>query len=180
MTVPGTTHEDGSLYNEFPPFTIGGPTGNYTIPADVKSARWVEYRVVSIAASNNGSCLISGRAAPPQGLDYSGGTTYNDDSRVPGEAYSMGGSGSFSPGIEGWRRIASSERKLYIRIDTNGALFVSIQFRARILERIPGPSTTVHPDHEHQMNVHRANQIQEHMQSVGIPGYAHKGSQEKD
>lgn len=170
--------QQGSLYNEFPPITIGGPTGDYKVQADVTSARWVEYRVVSVAFSGNGSVVVSGRTAP-KGLDYSGGTTYNTDTKVYGEAYASGGSDT-KMGDGFWRRVSSSTKEVYVRIDASVVAFVSVQFRARILERIPGPATTVHPDHAHQMNIERSRLIEDHLKAVGVPGYAHKGSEERD
>ncbi len=150
-------------YEEFPPITLGGPTGDYSVRCPVTSARWVEYKICSVAFSLAGSIVISGNGKPALGLDYSGGTTYNTDNCIWGEAYASGGSGSIP--VDGlWRRITDSEKKLFVRIDTNGALFTSIQFRIRVLDIIPGPATTVHPDYPEQLHAARADAVRQRLQ----------------
>ena len=157
-------HEDKSAqYEELPPITLGGPTGNYSVQSIVTSAQWVEYRLLSVAFSLAGSCVVSGTTNPQLGLDYSGGTTYNTNSVIYGEAYAANLSQSFTPDGD-WRRISNSEKKLFVRIDTNGAIFVTFQFRIKVLAVIPGPSTTVHPDYPEQLNNARADAVRQRLQ----------------
>jgi hypothetical protein len=153
-----------------PPVIIGGPTGDYKVLADITSARWVEYRVLALAFSNSGACVISG-GRKPIALDYSGGNTLNDDSHGYGEPYVAGSSGSVS-GSKEWIRVTHSEKRVFARIDTNGTIFIALQFRPCLLEIIPGPAETVHPDHAHKMNEARAGRINDSLKELKIPGYA--------
>src|SRR6185437_14931144 len=136
------------------PVTVGGPSGDYFVPGDYASCRWLEYQVLAVAmmgTTGNAQVVINPRN-PPKAPDYTGATTYTKDSRFYGEIYAVSVNVTNYPQSD-WRRITSSEKGLYIRIDTSNstACFVTVRFRPCILEIIPGPSTTVHPDHMHQM-----------------------------
>lgn len=154
------------------PVFIGGPTGDYKVLADIPSSRWVEYRILSISNGNGqANIVISGRSVP-KALDYSGNITYNDDSHGYGEAYIVGANLTAYPQTD-WRRVTSSEKRVYMRIDTTGgACILTLQFRPCILEVVPGPFVTVHPDHAHQMNIAREQNVNARLAQLGIPGYA--------
>lgn len=163
------------------PITVGGPTGDYFVPGGWPSSRWVEYQVLAVTEAGAGVAnVVINPARQPKAPDYTGGTTYNKDTAIPGEIYTVGNNLTAYPQTD-WRRVTSSEKGLYIRIDTTaGACFVTVRFRPCILELIPGPATTVHPDHMHQMNIAREENVKKHLEQVGIPEYAHKGDTSRD
>ncbi len=158
----------------FPPIIVGGVPGDYKVLADVTSARWVEYQILAIAngAGTTAHVVISGQGKPLQ-PDYTAGATtpLNDDAHGYGEAYAVGINSTVTPADE-WRRVTSSEKRVYIRIDASVATYVTLRFRPCLLEIIPGPALTVHPDHAHQMNIARAGKINASLQEMGVPGYA--------
>ena len=184
--------EDGSpLYNEFPPITVGGVSGQYVVEAPVKSSRWVEYSIVAISSGDAAGqyvAQISGKAPVPTAqVKYDGSINYNGadgtgDSSLQGVlSVRMTQTQTLFP-ITRWFRVTSSERRVYITltVPNSSTMLVGIQFRDRVIERIPGPAKTVHPDHSHEMNIDRAGAISSNLEKMGIPAYAHKGDTDKD
>jgi hypothetical protein len=157
----GESGESSDYGAESPPVIIGGPTGDYKILADIPSALWTEYRVLQVAFSGAGSTVVSGHDKPI-GLDYTGGTTLNDGNHAYGEAYAAGGSGSQAVS-GGWRRVVNSQQRVFVRIDTVGAIFVTLQFRPRLVTDIPGPWATGHPDNMQATNEARADAIRQRL-----------------
>lgn len=157
---------DEQLYQEFPAITIGGPSGDYFATAPVTSCRWAEYAVVAIANGDGGtgSVVVSGDSAP-KALVYDGSKTLNDDNFVRGRAYRVAATTSTPCDADDYERITHSQKRVFVRIDAgnSSSLYVTLRFRVRILDRIPGPSTTVHPDHAHQLNIARANATRERL-----------------
>lgn len=170
-TGPGS-----NLYQEFPPITIGGPTGDYFARCPVPSARWAEYAIDSVVNGDGGTgaIVVSGNSAP-KALDYTGQATIklNDDAAFYGTPIRVG-STLTQPINSDYVRITNSERKVFARIDAAAAtsLYITIRFRTRILERIPGPSKEVHPDHADNMNRLRSETINQRLGDMGIPKYA--------
>jgi hypothetical protein len=155
-------HEE-TLYNEFPTQTIGGAAGDYSLTCPVTSARWVEYCVVSVAG--NGNVVVSGNSKP-SALKYDGSVTLSDGAEVVGIAYSQNGTvTSVSPR---WERVSNSQKKVFIRIDpsTGASVYVSIKFRARLLDKVPAQVVAVHPDHAQQLNIARAEAVKERLKIV--------------
>lgn len=151
---------DEQLYQEAPAVTIGGPSGDYELIAPVTSCRWAEYAVVSVANGDggSGSVVVSGDSAP-KALAYDGTVTLNKDNFVRGRAYRVAATTSTPGDPDSYERITHSQKKVFVRIDAanNTSIYVTLKFRMRILDRVPGPSTTVHPDHAHQLNIARAD-----------------------
>lgn len=191
--ILGIGNEDGSpLYNEYPPITVGGVPGDYIVECPVKSARWAEYSILAISSSDvtgAHACAISGRSTISDStFDYDdqsyNGADGTGDSSVPGVIpIRIAATQTIFP-ITRWFRITSSEKRVYIHIYTanpvDSAMYITVQFRTRVHEIIPGPSKTVHPDHAHQMNIERADNINEHLKQMGIPAYAHQGDTSRD
>src|SRR6266567_4646483 len=151
-------------YNEFPPRTIGGPTGDYEIMADVTSASWLEYSIISTAGGDAGpyTVVVSGTQKPFL-LSFTGAQTFGSAAVSSIGNPIIDGTVLHSSGISSvpltgrWLRVANQQRKVFARIDTpaNSSAFVTIQFRARILQKIPKPFVTVQPHEEQQMNAER-------------------------
>lgn len=169
--------DDSDKYQEFDPIVIGGATGDYSVIAPMVSSRWVEFNVLNIAAGDvNGATatIISGNSKP-LALNWVGaaGTALDSDHVVHGLAFRQAATTSLIP-LTGWIRVTNSEKKVFIRIDTQSSdsAYVTIQFRARLIDKIPGPSHEVHPDHMHTLNQARAETTKQRLQELGIPGYA--------
>lgn len=165
---------DDSYSDPYPPLVIGGPTGDYFVVADVPDCRWAEYRVL---LATNGD--VAGAAAlvvsdkKPIALKYDGSQTLNNDAHLYGQAIRLGPTIT-QPLIEDWIRITNSEKKVFVRIDAQAtcSAYVTLQFRIKRLEVVPGPSHEVHPDHMQNLNQARAKTTTERLKALGIPGYA--------
>ncbi len=170
-------YDDETKYNEFDPIIIGGLTGDYSVIAPVTSARWVEFNVLNIATgdvSGATGVVISGNSKPTQpNWVGAAGTALDSDHVMHGLAFRLAQTTSIVP-LTGWIRITNSEKKVFIRIDTkdSDSTYVTLQFRARLLDRIPGPSHEVHPDHSHMLNQARAETTKQRLKEMGIPGWA--------
>ncbi|HEV2580464.1 MAG TPA: hypothetical protein VGT44_06390 [Ktedonobacteraceae bacterium] len=183
-----SNHDTGEAtphYQEFPPVTIGGPTGDYSIVCPVTSGRWAEFAIDSIVNGDGGTgaLVISGRN-PPKALAYDGSVKIdgtNDSVFLYATPIRIPATTTLHPN-SAFERITSSEKRVYMRIDAaaSTSIYVTLRFRLRILERIPAPAATVHPDHAHNMNKERARATNERLQAMGIPGYAKDGSKDRD
>jgi hypothetical protein len=167
-------------YEEFPPVTIGGPTGNYFITSPIVSCRWAEFCVDLIVNGDGGTgaVVISGSVGggfPPAALDYTGIATnkFSDDAifkgwpiRVPATSTTMINSS--------WERITNSQKRIHVRIDAaaSTSLYLTLRFRVKVLERLPGPSHEVHPDYWENMNKAREHMTTQRLKDMGIPGFA--------
>ena len=165
-------------YNIFPSLIFGGGAGDYEIECPVRSCKWAEYRILQIANSSGGAAqvTVSGDNPLVLTLPYTGTLkTLNDDVFLRGEAYNIGQS-TTAVGSLVWQRITHSQRRLFARIDStgNGATFITVQFRVRVLDRIPGPiEAAPHPDLGHQVNIAREKRIQDRLIKAGIPERFH-------
>lgn len=157
-------------YNQFPAITIGGPAGDYIVNSPVKSARWVEYQVVAIAAQVAAQVVVSGDSKPAA-LVYDGSKILSDDAFIVGTAYTLSANQPSITPSDGWERITHSQMRAFVRIDVAGgsSCYVTIRFRTKILTIIPGPTPTTHPDLGHQMNVQRSKNIKDRLAKAGIP-----------
>jgi hypothetical protein len=176
------THE----YNEFPPRTIGGPSGDYEIMCDVTSAETVEYSVVSVAGGDAGpyTVIASGNQKPAT-LLFTGTQIFGGANQSHIGHFEIDGMVLHSPGIssipapERWLPLANQQRKVLIRIDTPGgtSAFVTIQLRDKVLKRIPQPFITVHPEEMEQYHAERERRIQQSVygEEGELEVYGHKG-----
>lgn len=151
-------HEE--LYEYFPAIVIGGPTGDYFIPTPTSSNRWTEFAIVAVTNGDvgAGSVIISGNSKPVKVLT-DGSVTLNNDNVVKGIMYRLAASASTSGGGDVYERVTNSERKVFIRIDAaaSNSIFVSLRFRNRIIDKVPGPNHTVHPNNMQDLNNARAD-----------------------
>jgi len=157
------------LYNEFPPIVIGGPGGDYQVACPVLSCKYAEYRVLTVTCGDGGAAniVITGDDKPIA-LPYDASKTLNDDTFIRGQAYRISKSNTtviFSP----WARITHSQKRIFARIDTFDSCYITLQFRVRLLDVIPAPSETIHPDLGHQMNIDRSERIELKLARAGIP-----------
>lgn len=166
-------------YNYFPPITIGGPTGDYFVECPVTSGRWVEFAVVAIANGDVGvgAVVVSGDSKPVA-LNYTGGNTLSDETYLRGIAYRLGASTTLIGDSDAFYRVTHSQKRVFVRIDagTSNSMYVTLQFRIKPLDRIPGPSVTVHPDHAHQMNIAREDKTIERLTHMGVIHPEQKGA----
>lgn len=160
------------MYTYLDIMTIGGPSGDYELIAPMESAKWIEYRLVAVANSNFGDSRvqISGRGKPTT-LAFDNTVTINKNDFIHGRVLYIPASSTLNGEAELWERVVSSQKKLFVRIDANGngAAFVNVQFRARIIDVIPGPFPSVHPDLGHQMNIERTERVEKRLKQLGMP-----------
>ncbi len=153
-------------YTELAPRIIGGPSGDYFLTADIPTGRWVEFRVLSIAEGDAqpGAILISHKSKPGV-LLWDGTITLNDASLVDGLVYRLGQTSS-APLVPTWIRVLNSQYRVFLRIDVPNttSAYVTIQFRHRVLDRVPGPSHEVHPDYMQNMNEARADAVRQRLE----------------
>jgi hypothetical protein len=161
------------LFNMFPAMVVGGPTGDYFIEVPVESSRWAEYQVVSIANGAQAATVVVSGDDKPIALPYDGSKTLSNDAFIRGQCFSVPASTTIRGDTGQWDRITHSQKRVFIRIDSavDKSTYVTIRFRSRLLTIIPGPTETTHPDLGHQMNIQRANRINEHVEKTraGIP-----------
>jgi len=156
---------------------IGGGPGDYEIESPVQSCKWAEYRVIQIANSAGGPAqvTVSGDSTPPT-LPYSGTLkTLTDMVFFRGETYSIL-AGDSVQGAQVWQRITHSQRRFFARIDStgNGATYITVQFRVRVLDHIPAPIEAVpHKDLGQQINIAREKRINDRLKLAGIPERYH-------
>lgn len=173
---------DEDKYQEFDPIIIGGATGDYSVIAPMVSSRWVEFNIISVAtgdATGITGFVISGNSKPVQpNWVGAAGTALDSDHVMHGVVVRLNASSTATPAPIAWIRVTNSEKKVFIRIDgpNSDSAYVTIQFRARKLDMIPGPSHTVHPDHMHNMNEFRAEKTKQRLKDMGVPGYAQDDS----
>ncbi len=169
---------DRDLYQEFDPIMIGGPTGDYSVIAPMVSSRWVEFNIISIATGDVSGAtgfVISGNSVPKQpNWVGAAGTALDTDHVVHGIVFRLAQTQTITPAPIAWIRVTNSEKKVFIRIDTQNSdsAYVTLQFRARLIDTIPGPSHVVHPDHMANMNKLRSETTKQRLADLGIPGYA--------
>lgn len=166
---------DDSTYNYFPCVTIGGPAGDYNLQCPVLSCRTAEYAILGIAypgSGNPGTVVVSGNA-PPLTPDTSGLVIISADTSLQGQVFRCPDNGQLLPPVI-YNRITHSDKKVFVRLDpaSNKDIYVTIKFRVKPIKVVPGPATTVHPDHQHQMNIAREDTIKERLKKMGIPAYA--------
>jgi hypothetical protein len=155
-------------YLEFPVRTVGGPSGDYAMIADVVSCDWVEFRVVAFSALNAGPFIatITGTEIETQeALVTDGSVTYTVDGTSDKSFYGTVlcvASKSTIVNATDWHRVVGPQRRVVMRLDgpANSSGYVSLQFRARILTRIPAPARTVHPSEQQQSHYERERRIQ--------------------
>jgi hypothetical protein len=158
----GSCHDN---FNEFPPRFFGGPSGDYFIIADMISAEWLEYRIVSIALGDAGPGTLIITASDiefPETYPWDGTVTFTDTATPNGIIYRMSATTS-PPIVPTWVRIVGPQRRLLARIDVpaNTSMFVTVQFRAKVLKTIPSPFVTVHPEHQEQYHLERAQRVKD-------------------
>lgn len=159
-------------YIHFPSMIFGGVKGSYFLTCPVTSCKWAEYKVLSIANSTiaDAFVVVSGDSAPVD-LSYvvASSQQLNDMVFLRGQAFFA----TFETGrypVMPWQRITDSQKRIFMNLDNGaGVTYVTVQFRARILDVVPGPSPTIHPDLEQQMNIERERTIEKRLASVGIP-----------
>src|SRR5260221_11818057 len=107
------THE----YNEFAPRTIGGPSRDYSMVADVVSSEWVEFRILSIAEGDAGpgTIIVTGKGVP-KALMWDGSVTLNDNSSAEGTIFRIGSTISV-PITPTWARVVHSQKRVFMRLD---------------------------------------------------------------
>jgi len=157
---------------------FGGGAGDYVLECPVRSCKWAEYRVLQIANSSGSAAqvTVSGDNPPVQSLPYTGTLkTLSDDVFLRGEAYNVPLSDT-KVGSCIWQRITHSQRRVFARIDStgNGATFITVQFRARIITNIPSPiEAAPHADLGQQINIERSKRINDRLIKAGIPERFH-------
>lgn len=152
--------------------TFGGPSGDYEIVGAMQSARWLEYRLVGISNSTFGdSHVVISTKLPPKAVPFDNTVTLNGDNFMHARVVYLLAASSINGDGEIWERVTNTMHKVYARIDAggNGATYISIQFRARILSVIPGPFPSIHPDLGHQMNIERGERIEQRLKQLGMP-----------
>jgi hypothetical protein len=165
-------------FNYFPPITVGGPTGDYYITTPVTSSRWTEYAIISVANGDGGiaSIFLTGDDKPSQ-LVYDGSKILSADAFVPGVAIRVASTTTTSFDSDAWFRVTHSQKRVFIRIDAgaSSSCYVTLRFRDKLVTVVPGPSVTVHPDHQQQLNIARSEKTKERLSKLGIPAYAQEG-----
>jgi hypothetical protein len=152
--------------------TVGGPSGDYEVTAPIASAKWVEYRLVDIANSSSGdSHVMISTKGKPSALPFDNTVTLNKDGFIHARVLYALSASTVNGDAQVWERVVNSQNKLFIRIDAsgNGATYVSLQFRSRIIDVIPGPFPSVHPDLGQQMNIERSERIEKRLKQLGMP-----------
>jgi hypothetical protein len=149
-------------YNPFPSVTIGGPPGDYVLPAPVTSNEFFEFQIVSVAVVgvNPGVVLVSG-VREQKAIDTSGASTYNgENNNTSIRAHVIPvAPNSFLPVLGPWEQVASPNRHLFVRIDGVIAAFVTIKMRDKILRAIPAPFITNHPQLPQETHLEREKRI---------------------
>lgn len=153
------------LYNYFPPVTIGGTSGDYSIVAPVGSNRYAEYQVVEIANGAQAATVVVSGDSTPVAPVFDGSKTISGDERINGHVFNLPASVTQQGDTTQWDRITHSQHKCFARIDNaaSHSTYVTIRFRVRLLTVIPGPPKETHPDLGHQLNIERSQNIQDHI-----------------
>jgi len=157
-------------YQTFPAFTFGGVGGDYFVTCPVTSCKWAEYRILSISTGYNSSsrAFISGDSPPTSLIAFPATDSYTDNQVIPAMVFRV--SNNAQPSVNTpWQRITHSQKRVFAHIDATEACYIIIQFRARILDIIPGPAQSIHPDLGQQMNIQRAERIESRLARAGIP-----------
>lgn len=155
--------EQHEQYNYFPAITVGGPPGLYQVRCPINSKQWGEYCIVGtvIGAAGPGTAIVSGVDQPPS-VDFTGASTYNDQTFIRGEIYRGGTNTTISP-AELWHRITNDQGVVFITTLTATSIFVTIKFRVKILTKIPAPFITVNPEDMEQYHYAREENIKRHV-----------------
>lgn len=156
---------DDRDFNEYPPRTIGGPSGNYILTADVVSAEWIEYRVLRAVMGDTGpgSALVTGddvQLTALNTLPYNGTVTLSDNTFSRGLPFHLLATTTDNQPTP-WIRVTNPQKRVCARIDTpaNISLYLTIQFRDKILTKVPQPFKTVHPNDEKEYHNEREKRI---------------------
>jgi hypothetical protein len=161
------------MYTYLDIVSFGGPSGDYAITAPMDSCKWMEYRLVSIANSSLGDTqVLLSTKQPPKQLTYDNTTTLTTDGYIHSRPIYVPKASTINGQGDTWERITHSQHKLFARIDaaSSGACYVTIQFRARVLDVIPGPFPAVSlPELGHQMNIERSERIEKRLKQLGMP-----------
>jgi len=167
-------------YEEKPALTIGGPSGDYFVTCPTTSCKWAEYAIDSVVNGDGGTgaVVVSGNSKP-SALDYTGlaQNTFSDDALIKGVPIRV--PATVTQVINSsWERITNSQKRVFVRIDAaaSTSMFVTIRFRIKVLDIIPGPTQTGHADAMQEMNEARAEMTMKRLQTMGIPGYAQNDS----
>lgn len=157
------------LFNEFPPIVIGGPGGDYFIECPVLSCKYAEYRLLCLTCGDGGAAniFVTGDDKPIQ-VVYDGSKILSNDAFLRGIACRIAKT-STTYVLSPWFRVTHSQKRVFARIDTFDSCYITLQFRVRLLDVIPGPAETIHPDLGQQMNIQRSERIESRLAIVGIP-----------
>lgn len=159
-------------YIYFPPFTIGGPTGDYEAWCDLPDCRWCEFAIVSITnGTGAASVVISGDDKQIQAV-YDGSKIFSKDAIIRGIVAMVPSTWIQPFDADVFHRVSHSQKKVFARIDCGNSCYITIRFRAMPISIVPGPSLAVHPDSEHQINLAREQKTVDRLKMMGIPGYA--------
>ena len=174
--------DDG--YKYFPPITIGGPTGDYFVTCPVTSCEWAEFAVDTVVNGDGGTgaIVISGNSVPVA-LDYSGSSVIKFIDQVQLKAWPVRIPSTTTQFINSdYERITNSMKRVFVRIDAaaSTSMYITLRFRIKMLDIVPGPASTVHPDHAHKMNEMRAENTKKRLGELGIPTYAQEGDSESN
>jgi hypothetical protein len=172
----GSNMCDSEGYTEFPPYTIGGGTGDYFIQCPIVSCQWAEYSIDSIVNGDGGTgAFVVSSERPPVAMDYTGAAAnkMSDNASLQGVPLRLAQttmSGIKSP----WTRIVNSQKRVFVRIDAaaSTSMFITVRFRIRDLAIIPSPSAAGHHDAMDLVNQDREMRIKERLGQMGIPAYA--------
>lgn len=152
------------LYNYFPSVVIGGVAGDYFVDCPVISCKYAEYKVLSIANSTlaDAQIVVSGDSKP-SALSYVAASSQllSDNAFFRGQAFFVTFEHGYNTPME-WQRITHSSKRVFMSLANGaGVTYVTIQFRVRLIDIIPGPSDAIHPDLGHQMNIQRSDRIEQ-------------------
>lgn len=145
-------------FNYLAPYTIGGPTGDYILTPVIDSCQWAEYAVIAIAGGDTGptTVVVSGTKPQAQSLKFDGTITLDNSTAIPAMVWRLGNNGTPDINPE-YVRVSDSKHRVFIHIDAqnNQSCYVTIRYRLMPLKQVLGKVTTVHPEHEVQMNIAR-------------------------
>lgn len=165
-----------SSYEELPPITLGGPTGDYFVICPIRSGKWVEFAIDTIVNGDGGTgAIVVSGSAIPKALDYTGQSTIklSDDAVLRGTPFRIPATTTQQINSS-WERITNSEKKVWVRIDAaaSTSMYIALRFRNKVLDVVPGPNHEVHPDFMQEMNKARSETTRQRLQDMGIPAYA--------
>ena len=170
--------DDGYTY--FPPVTIGGLTGDYFVQCPITSCEWAEFAVDTVTNGDGGTgAIVISSTLPPVALDYTGISTSKLNDQAVYHGWPVRIPATTTQYINSdYERIMHSQKRVFVRIDAaaSTSMYVTLRFRVKRLQIVPGPSPTVHPDHMHNINQARHEATTERLKAAGVPGYADETS----